>query len=138
MRMIRRANHECFCPFLHFEKTHKEEPLYPGYVFVEGPEFYYLKTTEGVLYVLMQGVEPAFMPTRLMFQLLEMVDDEGLIVVKRERFKKGQLVVIKRGPLQNQSGVYITASRKDRVRVLMRILGAEHEVEFPVDDIGAT
>jgi transcription antitermination factor NusG len=136
-RNVTRQGHECFVPYIRHEGRSREEPLFPGFIFVRGPQWYYLKSTYGVLSPIMQGAEPARMPIAQMKELLKMTDKEGVITIEREKFVPGQEVTFKTGAWQGHWGVYIRAVSKDRVRVLLSLLGGKHELEFAHSEITA-
>lgn len=134
---VRRQGFKCFMPFIYEEGRPREQPLFPGYIFVEGPQWYYLQSTYGCLYPIMMGNEPAYMPRKEMKKLMAMADKEGVITIPKEKFVKDQKVVLKKGAWKGHAGVYIRASAKDRVRVLLQLLGGKHELEFNHSDITA-
>lgn len=129
-RKIEDAGGNVFVPWIMDEGALYETPLFPGYIFVEGPEWYYLKTTQGVLHPIMMGDSPAFMPIREIKALMKACGREGIISLKAEKFSPGDTVRVKKGAWQGHWGVYIQASKADRVRVLFQILGGRHEIEF--------
>lgn len=129
-RNVRQQGYETFIPFIVEEDKTREQPLFPGHIFVKGPQWFYLRNTYGVLHPIMMGDRPAYMPLREMRELMRACDREGVITVQREKFTEGQKVEIKQGSWQGHIGVYTRASSKDRVRVLLKLLGGEHELEF--------
>lgn len=132
-RMIEQRGGRVFIPFI-IEDGHKyEKPLFPGYIFVQGPHWYYLLQTPGVRGPIMMGVKPALMPLREMRRLQRACDKEGLVIVKEERLTPGARVRIKNGAWQGHWGVYITGEQ--RVRVLLSFLGGQHEFEFARSDV---
>lgn len=130
LRNVLRQGHRAIVPFVVEEDRPREQPLFPGYIFVQGPEWYYLQSTYGCLYPIMMGGSPAFMPLKEMKDILSMVDKEGTIPLPAEKFRKDQAVTIKRGSFKGFSGLYIRASGKRRVEVLLQLLGGKHVVEF--------
>lgn len=133
-RNVRNQGHDVFMPFVEQEGRLRDEPLFPGYIFVLGPEWFYLQSTYGVANVIMMGEDPARMPIKEMKVLLKAANKEGVITVQREKFKKGQQIKVKRGSWQGHVGVYIrgyvNASKIERIKALFKILGSDHELEF--------
>lgn len=134
-RNVRRQGHRAFAPYVGEEDTIRQEALFPGYIFVEGPDWYYLQSTYGCLYPLMMGDDPAYMPIKEMRKLLKAADEEGVITIGKEKFTPGQHVKVKLGAWQGFEGVYIRGTPQQRVRVLFKLLGGEHELEFNRTDI---
>lgn len=129
-RNVERQGHKVWVPWVHEEGRPREQPLFPGYIFVLGPAWYYLQATYGVLYPIMMGDVPARMPKREMSAFMKAADREGVITIKREKFVKGQAVRVKQGSWHGVVGSYIKASGTERVRVLFELLGGIHELEF--------
>lgn len=128
-RNIERQGHKVFAPFVQDEGTNRILPLFPGYIFVQGAQWHYLRSTYGVLYPIMMGPSAAYMPLQQMKDLLGMADDEGTITIAREKFKRGQKIKVRKGPFKDFVGVYIQGTR-ERVRLMLQLLGATHELEF--------
>lgn len=136
-RYLERAGHRVFMPWLCDEDSVIEKPLFPGYIFVLGPAWYHIKSTPGCLAPLMMGESPGCVPLREMDALRGIVDKEGVIVLKRERFVKGQAVRARKGPFQELWGVYIGETAGKRVQALYRVFGREYQLEFSRSDVTA-
>lgn len=138
---IERQGQKVFIPWILWEGDKREQPLFPGHIFVLGPQWYYLQTTPGVLAPIMMGDAPALMPMREMKALLKRCDREGVITIPKEPdevFAPGQRIRGKKGPWQGQLGVYIRASNASRVRVLFNLLGGKYELELDHSEITAS
>lgn len=134
---VRKRGGTPFVPYVLHEGKYREQPLFPGYIFVLGPQWYYLQVTPGCLYPIMMGDSPACMPLKEMRALHKSCDKEGVILIPREKFTKGQRVRFRKGAWQGHLGVYIRQSGANRVRVLLSLLGGNHELEFNHSDITA-
>lgn len=134
---VRRQGYKALCPFLKEEGQYREVPLFAGHIFVQGPAWYYLKSTYGVLYPIMLGPSPARMPLKEMRALLKQSGEDDVITIGLEKFSKGQVIKFRRGAWIGHTGVYSKAAGADRVRVLLMLFGGQHEKEFARDDITA-
>ncbi|HHX82729.1 MAG TPA: hypothetical protein GX696_07095, partial [Pseudomonadaceae bacterium] len=54
-----------------------------------------------------------------------------------EPFQKGEDIQILEGPLAGLKAVFQCSKARDRVQVLIHILGAEKAVELPADYVGS-
>lgn len=130
---IRRKGYSAFAPYIAGEVHghYRESPLFPGHIFVRGQQWYFLKATSGVLYPIMMGEQPGYMPVKDMSILLRVSADDDLIATeKHEKFVQGDKLRIRTGPWKDHWGSFLGAKGKDRVRLLMTVLGAQHELEF--------
>lgn len=132
---VKRQGHECVCPFITEEGGKKEVPLFTGHIFVRGPDWYYLKNTYGVLYPVMMGSTPALMPLKEMRELLKRLGMDDVITLKAEKFSPGETVKFRRGAWLGHRGVYNKDVGKQRVRILLTLIGGQHELEFDRADI---
>jgi transcriptional antiterminator RfaH len=109
------------------------EPLFPGYLFVEldlglddpAP----IRSTRGVSGLVRFGGHPRAMPSGVVEALIAAAGraDDG--AVRREwLFAAGDPVEVIDGPLAGLHGVFLAPSGNDRVRLLLELLGREHNV----------
>lgn len=138
-RHIRRQGHACLCPYITEEGSTREKPLFTAHIFVLGPDWYYLKSTYGVVSPIMFGDQPARMPKKAMRDILRRCGEDDVITIKAERFTAGQQVRFKRGAWEGWTGIFkgFGKDSKKRVRIMLRMLGGEHELEFDRGDITA-
>lgn len=136
-REVQRQGHRVFVPYELHEGQNREQPLFPGHIFILGPQWYFIKTTPGCLAPIMMGDAPAKMPIVAMRSLLRDRDKDGVRVLASEKFTKGQAVTIRRGAWQGHTGLYIREVERRRVRLLLSLLGGKHELEFNHFDITA-
>jgi transcriptional antiterminator RfaH len=103
------------------------KPLFRSYLFV-GIESRWrpLLSTFGVAAVIMAGESPGIVPPAVIEQLRSRLDIDGLVrLPKRQR---GDRVEIVRGPFARHTGLYLGMSARDRVRVLLGVMGAQTSV----------
>lgn len=135
---VRRQGHEVFCPFLREQDKFKEVPLFAGFIFVRGPDWYYLKSTYGVQYPIMIGASPARMPLKEMRALLKQGGEDDVITLGLEKFSKGQAIKFRRTAWLGHIGVYNSrVVGKDRIKILLALFGGHHEIECDPGDITA-
>jgi transcriptional antiterminator RfaH len=98
------------------------KPLFPTYLFV-GIEARWrpLLSTFGVRSVILHGDSPAFVRLSIIEELRERQDRDGLITLPQR--KRGDHVEIARGTFAGHAGIYLGMPARDRVRVLLSLLG---------------
>ncbi len=114
-------------------------PLFPRYLFVRttrpeqgiGP----LRSTLGVSGLVRFGGVPCCVGQALIDDLHRLQQDIAQAVEQSSTpFIPGQQVLIAQGPFAGQVGI-VSAQAKDRVAVLLNLLGREKAVQFQVDTL---
>ena len=103
------------------------KPLFPSYLFV-GIESRWrpLLSTFGVAAVIMVGETPGVVPPAVIEQLRARLDVDGFVrLPKRQR---GDRVQIMHGPFAKRTGLYRGMTARDRVRVLLSVMGGQTSV----------
>jgi transcription antitermination factor NusG len=110
------------------------KPLLPSYVFV-GIETRWqpLLSTFGVAAVIMAGESPGIVPPSAIEQLRSRLDVDGFVRLPKRL--RGDRVQITRGPFAKHTGLYLGMSARDRVRVLLSVMGAQTSVLIHERDI---
>jgi transcription antitermination factor NusG len=110
----------------------KLQPVFPGYIFVKpGDKWRSLRSTYGVLEIVMQGDAPQFVPRAVMQALKKQEDADGVWRLPTHKDpEQGDLVEIKIGAWKNHLGVYDGLSPSGRSRVLLEFLSQEIVLEF--------
>lgn len=135
---------EVFCPFVRFERARRSgklwvtEAMFPGYLFAR---FRYisqhrqLRATHGVTNVLSFGGAPSVVPDAIVRDLRASVQDEETVVIE-SGVEIGEEVNIVSGPFQGVRAVVTKVlPARERVAILLEVLGMEREVEVGVDTI---
>lgn len=133
------AGVEVFCPLIRFERARRTgklwvtEAMFPGYIFARfayGAKHRQIRAIKGVVTVVTFGDEPAKVPAASLTEMRSALDDQETIIVKPE-IQAGHMVNVIGGPFQ---GIRAVVSRlmpaRERVAVLMEVLGMEREVEI--------
>lgn len=144
---LRRQGFEAFTPKYLKRRSHARKiemvgaPLFPRYLFVKmsiiTANWRAIKSTLGVSNLVCFGENPASVPDGLIETLMTSEDELGYIDLagRREKFKKGQGVEIVDGPMMDMTAVFDCMNDKDRVVVLLDILGRQVRACVPLKDI---
>lgn len=135
---------EVFSPRLRFlKKTARGkvwfvEALFPGYVFARfdlGKSLRAVNHTAAVLKVVSFGGRHPTVPDEVISIWREKVDDDAVITVC-EQLEQGDEIEIVEGPLRGLKTVITQVlPAKERVKILLDMLGNEREIELAVDAI---
>lgn len=128
---LERQGYICYFPRFRHKKPDKTvliKPLFPRYLFVLFDNVWYsMRGTRGVSHVLMGDEGPATIHESVINSLKEREDPEGYIQLGKreceERFDRNQPVKTLDGPLVGLPLIYEGMASKDRVKVLVDILG---------------
>lgn len=113
------------------------EPLFPGYAFARpaGHQWMFLWGTLGILDVLMDtDTSPARISDDVIAGWRSCEDSDGLICPTR-KFERGDRVSVESGAMIGLGGVVDSMSGRDRVLILMQLLGRSTRVEVDARDI---
>ena len=136
---------EVFCPFLRFERARRtgrtwvREAMFPGYIFAQfdyAQSYRHVKSVRGVIRIVSFGSGPAtIVPEDIIRELRTSVQDNETIEIA-PGIEEGEEVNVVSGPFQ---GVRAIVSRllpaKQRVAILLNLLGMEREVEVSVENV---
>lgn len=109
-------------------RARKEQPLFPGYVFVhvdlEKIPMSEFRRIPGSIGLVCYGGEPAHIGDALIREIQKQVEEiSDLTTNYIDRFRHGDLVVINDGPFANYKAMFdCRLSGSDRVRVLLELL----------------
>jgi len=130
-----RQGYEVYFPVVRqTSKRHRQSiaavlPLFPRYLFIRldavtdnwGP----IRSTLGVISIVRFGQQAARVPDDLIDLLRESEDGQGMQVLPVKEFSPGSRVRIVEGVLAGYEGVFLAKSGRDRVAVLLDILGKQ-------------
>jgi transcriptional antiterminator RfaH len=117
------------------------EPLFPRYLFIElstqtdnwGP----IRSTVGVSSLVRFGAEPAAVPGQLIACLRARDNEQGVQLLAPRAFAEGDSVRIAAGPMWGYEGIFLATTGKQRVMVLLEILGKQTRVSVAAEDLEA-
>ena len=112
------------------------KPLFPRYIFALIDDMWWcIRSTRGVSHLLMGNNGPKQVPLTIINTFKSSEDGEGFIVMHpkgvMERFHKGDKIRTTEGPLVDKILIYEGMTSRDRVRVLVSMLGREVPVTLP-------
>ena len=111
--------------------------LFPSYLFVVACErFHAVRWLPHVIDVLMAGDRPARLANNIIAAIHNRERDGFVkLPAPRKHLKKGQNVRVLNGSFCGHVGLYDGASSRERVRILLELLGQAVPVELPEKDI---
>lgn len=132
---LARQGYETYLPFMRDARRRQGRrvsviaPMFPRYLFVHlssqtdnwGP----IRSTLGVVSIVRFGREAARVPDSLMAALRSREDTQGIQILPIEEYKPGSRVRITQGSFAGYEGIFQAASGRDRVTVLLEVLGRE-------------
>ncbi|MGH8046106.1 MAG: transcription termination/antitermination protein NusG [Chthoniobacterales bacterium] len=144
-RMLRsETGIEVFCPFIRFKRARRAgtmwvtEGMFPGYLFGRfsfAESHRHIMSISGVTTIVRFGGRPAIVPDEIVAELRSHVTDEETIVIPQP-VEPGTEVKIVQGAFK---GVKAVVSRvlpaRERVAVLLEVLGMEREVEISTESV---
>ena len=113
-------------------------PLFPGYLFVridpETTPWRAILSTIGVLDLIRFGDAPASVPDDVIDAIAARQDDAGYVKTSEGRhFHPGERVRVLRGALGEFDALFESADDRDRVTVLLNLLGRQVRTTVPND-----
>ena len=135
---------ESFCPRLrvtrhkHGRKIELRPPLFMSYVFVWIVSGWWdARWCPYVSRVILNGTQPAVVPAAVITELRNREVDGLIEVAPPPALRRGDRVRILRGPFSGHLAVYADMKPRERVEILLQLLGAEQRVELAKGDIAA-
>lgn len=115
----------------------KKFQLFPGYLFVFVIDRWRsLLSTFGINGVLMDQERPAVLRDGVI-EAIRAREADGVVVLQKSKFRQGQRVRVISGPLMFELGIYEGQRERDRVSVLMQLLGRPVRATFKEDNLAA-
>jgi len=112
--------------------------LFPGYLFVFIElQWSRARWSPGVVRIVLNGGTPAVVPDGVI-AALKARETGGLIELPRPpKFRPGDRVRLLHGPLAGHVGLYAGMKARERIEVLLSLLGGRQRVTLPRDDVEA-
>jgi transcriptional antiterminator RfaH len=119
----------------------QERSFFPGYLFLhlapDEQRWTTIRSTYGAIGVARFGNYYPPVPDTIIHELHARHDDSGLISLPSSKsvapFNHGEKVRVIHGPMSDIEAVFQCMKGRDRVLVLMNLLGRQSKVELPVD-----
>ena len=130
---LERQGYSAYLPLVRQPRRHKGRmisvvaPMFPRYLFIQldqhtdnwGP----IRSTFGVVSIVRFGQAAATVPDDLIELLRSRDDDSGIQVLPIEQYRHGAKVRITEGGFAGYEGIFVAHSGRDRVTVLLQVLG---------------
>jgi transcriptional antiterminator RfaH len=145
---LRRQGYVVYLPRYLKKRSHARrvdwvaKPLFPRYLFVEmdaeATPWRAICSTIGVTRFICLSDMPAPVPIGVVEEIIARENEEGYVEFSSEfLFKKGQTLEITNGPMAEISAVFECVNDKDRITVLMDLMGRQIRVLVPLDAVQA-
>ena len=133
-RFLEQAGFETYLPMIRAKK--RELPLFPAYLFVKVVDFWYsIDNTIGVIELLKSGDAPAKLPDKIISEIKGR-ERGGIVRLPKPRgLQIGDRVSIVRGGFTDHIGLFDGMSAKDRIFVLLDLLGRKVRVQMAQSDM---
>ena len=134
---LENQNFTTYLPVLVRKNTQREEPLFPGYIFLGKPSeqvsLHTISSTRGVVNFVRFGIELAIASESLVSEI------QAIEQLYRDvpRFVSGQAVECKAGPFAGLQAIFQAENGQDRCVILLKILNAERTVVVNQADLKA-
>ncbi len=117
-------------------------PLFPGYLFVlmdiESIRWRAIRSTVGISNLICNGERPLAVPQGVVEEIRAREDESGVVTVNEPPpFEKGETVRISHGAIRDQVGLFECVTDRERVFVLLNLLGRQIRVPVPFDAVTA-
>jgi transcriptional antiterminator RfaH len=114
-------------------------PMFPRYLFIrlddQSDNWAPIRSTLGVASLVRFGQHAAHVPDTLVTLLREREDEHGVQVLPTQEYHPGSRVRITEGSLAGYEGVLLAKSGRDRVVLLLEILGKHTRAVVTLDSI---
>jgi transcriptional antiterminator RfaH len=130
---------EIYSPRIRAPRARREDitrPLFPGYAFVLIVlQWHAARWSPGVVRIVLDGNVPAKVPDRVIAELRERERGGVVQLPEAPGLRAGYRVRVTRGPLKGFAGLYHGMSGRQRVEVLLTLLGGQIRTTLPKGDI---
>jgi transcriptional antiterminator RfaH len=118
-------------------------PLFPNYLFVhldlEAERWRSVLGTVGVVGLIGGNLAPTPLADQVIETIRARVDDDGLVAIDgAAALKPGDPVKIAEGPFADLEGIFVDLADRERVAILLRLLGREVKVTVRADQLERT
>jgi transcriptional antiterminator RfaH len=141
---LRLAGYEIYIPYVREQRLRRNRrvevvsPLFPAYGFVAIIQGWHsARWSIGVAGIIMDGVQPARVPDSVIAEIRNRERNGAIELPKPPGLRAGDRVKILRGPFQGHLGLYAGMRPRERIDVLLQLLGAQTRVTLPKNDVKA-
>jgi transcriptional antiterminator RfaH len=124
---------------IRFGRTIENRPaVFPGYAFVLIQlQWHSARWAPGTLGLIMDGIQPAKVPDPVIEEIRSRERDGLIDLPKPPPLRRGARVRILRGPFTGHLAIFADMRPRQRVEILLQLLGGQQRVELPKADIEA-
>jgi transcriptional antiterminator RfaH len=144
-RNLERQGYETYVPMLRQSRRKKGRmgsvtaPMFPRYLFIhlneETDNWGPIRSTLGVVSIVRFGATAAAVPNDLIQLFRKREDAEGLQPTVVTPYRQGEKVRIAEGGFAGYEGIFFARSGKDRVTVLLQVLGRNTRAHVDLNTI---
>lgn len=130
---LTRQGYETYLPFMRDVRRRQGRrvtliaPMFPRYLFIhlnrQTDNWAPIRSTLGVVSIVRFGRAAARVPDELLVMLRSREDAQGIQILSVEEYKPGSRVRITQGGFAGYEGIFQAATGRDRVTVLLDVLG---------------
>jgi transcriptional antiterminator RfaH len=142
---LERQKYEVYFPQIQVRRTRRgkrqlvTEPLFPRYLFIhldtQTDNWAPIRSTLGVTSLVRFGSEPARVPDELIHYLRSRQNAEGMHDWAQPKLVVGERARVVSGPLAGYEGILIAKSSRERVILLMDLVGGQMRAKLNPDQI---
>jgi transcriptional antiterminator RfaH len=140
LHVLNLQGYEVYCPRLRELRVLRGRrvevllPLFPGYTFLRVVTgWWQARWAPGTCGLVMDGAIPAKVPDAVIAEIKSR-ERKGAIELP-SKLRPGDRVRVLRGPFRDQLAIYANMSGRDRVAVLLRLLGGERRILMHRSDV---
>ena len=143
---LQRQGYQTYLPRYLKRRSHARKvdwvpsPMFPGYLFVsldtEVDQWRSIRSTVGVTQLISHGETPTPVPVGIIEDIQVHENDQGIVsFTPVAKFKKGDRVQIIDGSFLDHTGIFECADDRERVFILLDLLGREVKVRLPAEAV---
>ena len=120
----------------HGRRIETRPPLFPGYsFFVVEAQWHAARWSIGVIGLIMNGIQPARVPDNVIAEIRGREVDGLIELAPSLPLRHGARVRILRGPFTGHLAIFADMRPRERVEILLQLLGGEQRVTLAKKDI---
>ena len=142
MHCLALAGYQTYYPRLrdrrirHGRRVELRPALFPGYAFIAVElQWHAARWTAGVINLIMDGVGPARVPDAVIAEIRRREVDGLIELAPPPPLRRGARVRILRGPFTDHLAIFADMRPRERVEILLQLLGGEQRVTLAKKDI---
>ena len=147
-RHLLRQGFEIYLPRYLKRRSHARKiekvpaPLFPRYMFVQidmaTQRWRSIQSTFGVSHLVLQGSDPARVAPQVIDSLRAREDDGGFVMLdRRPKFTRGEKVRVLAGAFAENLGLFDGMAERERIAILLDLLGRKVRVSIDADLVAA-